>query len=351
MKRLYANSNQFMQMADSYFSNYVREARKDLDQKGQEIKGTVDPVRHSLERYETKLSQMEKERERAFGSITAQLSEMGRAQNLLQLETANLVKALRVPHVRGRWGEITLKRVAELAGMTDHCDFFEQLATGSRKGALRPDMVVALPEGRKIVVDSKVPLMAYLDALEAREDSERQTRMLHHGRQVLQHITDLSSKNYRAQFTPTPEFVVLFIPGENFFSAALSVVPDLIEKGVEKGVVLATPTTLIALLKAVDYSWQQQKSYENAEEIRQLGKELFDRLLSVTGHINQLGKDIGKCTTDYNRLVGTVKTRLVPTARKMQSLGVSSSTIKEPETVDIHANPVRQLDTEKTDEP
>jgi DNA recombination protein RmuC len=326
---LYDNSTRFMALADQYFSSYVKEAKKDFDIKGNEILRTVDPVRQTLDKYEAHLHIMEKEREKAYGSITERLLEMGRHQNLLHIETGNLVKALRVPHVRGRWGEITLKRVAELAGMTDHCDFQEQLSSGGGKGSIRPDMVVTLPENRRIIIDAKVPLMAYLDALEAGSETERKDRMKDHARQVRMHIANLSSKNYFQQISPTPEFVVLFIPGENFFSAALTVQPDLIEKGIEKGVILATPTTLIALLKAVSYSWKQKKSYENAEEIRILGGELFSRLCSMTDHVNGLGKDLAKCVSAYNRTVGVMETRVMSTAKKLETLEVSSKTMDD----------------------
>ncbi len=331
---LFDNSAKFIELADKYFSSYVKEARRDFDIKGNEILRTVDPVRQTLDKYEAHLNVMEKDREKAYGSITEKLLEMGRNQNLLHVETGNLVKALRVPHVRGRWGEITLKRVAELAGMAEYCDFEEQLSSGSGKGSVRPDMVVTLPGNRKIIIDSKVPLMAYLDALEASGEEERKDRMKDHGRQVMKHILNLSSKNYFKEISPTPEFVVLFIPGENFFSAALTVCPDLIEKGIEKGVILATPTTLIALLKAVSYSWKQKKSYENAEEIRNLGIELFSRLCSMTDNINRLGKDIEKCVTTYNRTVGAMETRVMSTAKKLESLDVSSQTMDDLHKID-----------------
>ncbi len=323
-----------MELADKYFSSYVREARKDFDVKGNEILKTVDPVRQTLDKYEHRLNEMEKDREKAYGSITEKLLEVGRTQNLLHVETGNLVKALRVPHVRGRWGEITLKRVAELAGMTEHCDFVEQLSAGSGKGSLRPDMMVTLPSNRKIIVDAKVPLLAYLDALESSDEDEQGSRMQDHGRQVLKHIANLSSKAYMEQFSPTPEFVVLFIPGENFFSAALTAKPDLIEKGIEKGVILATPTTLIALLKAVSYSWKQKRSYENAEEIRGLGVDLFSRLCKMTDNINSLGKQIEKCATTYNRTVRSLETRVMSTAKKLENLDISSLEIDELESID-----------------
>lgn len=331
---LFNNSTKFMELANQYFSSYVREARKDFDIKGEQVLGTIEPVKKTLDRYETHLAAMEKDRENAYGAITEKLLEIGKTQSLLHLETGNLVKALRVPHVRGRWGEITLKRVAQLAGMSEYCDFSEQVTQGAGKGSVRPDMVVTLPGNRKIVIDAKVPLMAYLDALEAREDSEKEARMKDHGRQVANHIQALSSKQYFDQITPSPEFTVLFIPGENFFSAALAASPDLIEKGVEKGVILATPTTLIALLKAVSYSWKQKKSYENAQEIRNLGVEIFSRLCSMTENINRLGKDLEKCVSTYNRTIGAMETRVMSTARKLEGMDLSSQTMDELKEVD-----------------
>ncbi len=312
---------------------------------------SIDPVQKSLDRYEQRLNSMEKERERAHGSITEKLLEMGRSQNNLNIETANLVKALRVPHVRGRWGEITLKRVAEISGMAEYCDFHEQLSfKNGSKGLIRPDMVVTLPGNRKIIIDSKVPLMAYLDALEATTDQQKQERMKHHGQQVMKHILNLSSKNYFLHISPTPEFVVLFIPGENFFSAALSLYPDLIEKGIEKGVILATPTTLIALLKAILYSWKQKKSYENAQEIRNLGVELFSRLCTMTDNINRLGKDIEKCVASYNRTVGSMETRVMSTARKLDVTGVSSQPLDNLQAIDYSKTLTREFNRQAKDD-
>ncbi len=234
--------------------------------------------------------------------------------------------------------------------MIDHCDFHEQMTAGSGKGSLRPDMVVTLPGNRQIVVDAKVPLMAYLDGLEADNDQERETRMKAHARQVLAHISQLSSKKYTAAFSPSPEFVVLFIPGENFFSAALAHKPDLIEKGVEQGVVLATPTTLIALLKAVAYSWQQQKGYENAEIIRDLGAELFTRLSTMTDHMNRLGKDIEKSAATFNRTMGAMETRVMASARKLDDLSVASSSLPELNPIPEEKMYTRQFQTDRKKE-
>ncbi len=311
---------------------------------------TIDPVQKSLDRYEQRLAVMEKERQQAYGSITEKLLEMGRGQNNLNIETANLVKALRVPHVRGRWGEITLKRVAELSGMSEYCDFEEQLSSGNGKGLVRPDMVVTLPENRKIIIDSKVPLMAYLDALEANGEEQKKERMKHHGQQVMKHILNLSSKNYFQHISPSPEFVVLFIPGENFFSAAVSHYPDLIEKGIEKGVILATPTTLIALLKAILYSWKQKRSYENAQEIRNLGVELFSRLCTMTDNINRLGKDIAKCVATYNRTVGAMETRVMSSAKKLDGLDVSLQTLDDLQEIEHSKTLIREFNRQYQDD-
>lgn len=327
---LQANSKDFLELADKYFSLYVKDAKKDLDIKGSEIIKSVDPVKHALEKYETRIGLMEREREKSFGSLSTQILEMAKAQHALQKETGNLVKALRVPHVRGRWGEITLKRVAEMAGMADQCDFVEQESTrGSAMGSLRPDMVVRLPGERNIIIDSKVPLSAYLDALEADSEEETKQCLKNHANQVKTHINKLSSKEYWKKFTPTPEFVILFIPGENYFSAALAQQPDLIEKAIDKNVVLATPTTLISLLKAVSYGWRLEKSADNAKKIGELGQELFQRLSSMAEVMNRLGADIDRAASTYNKTIGTLEKRVLVSARKLTSLGISSATKKE----------------------
>ncbi|MCF8092206.1 MAG: DNA recombination protein RmuC [Desulfotignum sp.] len=331
---LFQHASRFMEMADNYFKGYVREAKKDFSVQGQALRQSMDPVRQTLDQYETRLQAMEAARERANGAIFEKLAQMGRVQHQLHLETGNLVKALRLPHVRGRWGEITLRKVAELAGMARYCDFAEQPVKGTKKGSLRPDMVVTLPSNRQIVVDAKVPLMAYLDALEASDEQEKHARMADHARQVAAHINQLSSKNYSQAFSPAPEFVVLFIPGENFFSAALSLQPDLIEQGVRKGVILATPTTLIALLKSVAYAWQQKEGIENAEEIRTLGVKLYRRLCAMAESMNHLGKDIEKCAKSFNRTVKVMEKQVMPPARDLDRLGLATRELPDLETID-----------------
>ncbi len=331
---LQTNSGQFLDLADRFFTTYVHDAKKDLDIKGDEIIRSVMPVRQALENYETRLGVMEREREKAFGSLTAQLMEMANTQSRLHRETGNLVKALRLPHVRGRWGEITLKRVAEMAGMVEQCDFTEQVTLKSGGKTLRPDMVVHLPGGRQIVVDAKVPLSAYLDALEAEGAKKRAACLKNHARHLLNHIAGLSSKKYWQAFDPTPEFVVLFIPGENYFSAALAQKPDLIERAIEKGVVIATPTTLISLLKAVAYGWRQEKSINNAEIISRLGTELFQRLTSMADSMNRLGRDIEKTATTYNKTVATLESRVMVSARKFTTLGIAADNPDDPAAID-----------------
>ncbi|MBU0993701.1 MAG: DNA recombination protein RmuC [Proteobacteria bacterium] len=317
------NNRSFMELALSSFSKYMDAARHDLNVKSIEVKEIVKPVRDALERYDKHVQIMELEREKAYGTLTQQIFALSEEQKNLQKETGKLVKALQEPHTRGRWGEITLKRVAELAGMTEKCDFFQQETAQSENGLMRPDMIVRLPGSRNIIVDAKVPLSAYLDAVETETDANRNLLLETHARHVQSHIQKLAQKTYWTQFKPTPEFVVLFIPGENFFSAALNKKPNLIEEGVEKGVIIATPTTLISLLKAVSYGWRQELASENAQAISELGHELYERLFLVSSHINKLGKDIEKCMHTYNQMVGSIEKRVFVSARKFENLGVT----------------------------
>ncbi|MEA1969099.1 MAG: DNA recombination protein RmuC [Thermodesulfobacteriota bacterium] len=348
VEALQLNSGQFLDLADKFFAGYVKEARRDFDIKGDEILKKVDPVQEALEKYEQRLSIMEREREKEFGSLTSRLFDMAKTQQNLRKETGNLVKALRLPHVRGRWGELTLKRVAEIAGMADQCDFVEQPSTGSGKGSLRPDMIVHLPEDRNIIIDSKVPLSAYLDALEAETKEEKKKFLKNHAKQVQNHVTNLSQKKYWQSFSPCPEFVVLFIPGENYFSAALAINPNLIEAAIAKGVVLATPTTLISLLKAVSYGWKQEQSAKNAKEISKLGTELFQRLSSMSENMNKLGRDIEKAASTYNKTIGSLEQRVMVSARKFTSLGISPGSDAELSTIEHAEAATRKMAQQDT---
>lgn len=320
---LQESNRSFLDLAQTTLSKYLDSARADLDARGKTIDRLVLPVKDALEKYDHQVMAMERAREKAYGGLTQQVASLAESQHQLQTETGNLAKALRVPHVRGRWGEITLKRVAELSGMQSRCDFIEQPSTRTADGIQRPDMIVHLPKNRQIIIDAKVPLSAYLEALEAGTEPEREDRLLAHAKQVQAHIHSLSQKSYWTSFHPTPEFVVLFIPGENFFSAALTEIPGLIENGVSKGVILATPTTLIALLKTIAYGWQQETAAENARNIIELGRELLERLNLMGDHLNRLGRDLDRSTATYNRVIGSFERRVFASARKFKDLGIS----------------------------
>ncbi len=343
------NNQTFLDLAKTTLSKYMEAAKSDFNVRSKEVKNIVVPIKDSLDRYDQHIQAMERSREKAYGGLSQQVHSLVETQQTLQKETGKLVKALRVPHVRGRWGEITLKRVAELAGMQNRCDFFEQQSAYDDNGIMRPDMVVYLPGNRQIVVDAKAPLSAYLEALEAETEEEREILTATHSKQIQSHMHKLAQKAYWKQFSPTPEFVVLFIPGENFFSAALVKNPQLIEEGVNKGVILATPTTLITLLKTVSFAWRQENVSENAKAICELGRELYTRLNSMAKHIDKLGRDIERCTGTYNDVIGSFERRVLTSARRFKDLGISLPGDKDIVRIEPAEKKARKLDIDNSE--
>jgi DNA recombination protein RmuC len=321
---LRTNSELFLRLAREAMGREQAIAQGSLREREVAIAQLVDPLRSALERTEAQVQALERERREAFAALRTQIESVAGGQAQLQRETRNLVTALRRPEVRGRWGELTLRRLVELAGLTEHCDFTEQLQVVGEEGALRPDLVVHMPDARDLVIDAKAPLEAYLAALDAPSEEERARALARHASQVETRVRELASKSYWSQFERSPEFAVLFLPGDQFLSAALAERPQLLESALGQSVIIATPSTLIALLKAVAYGWRQSAVAQNAAQIRDLGQELYRRLSTFNGHLGRMGQRLATAVEAYNAAVGSLERQVLPQARRFSDLGVTA---------------------------
>jgi DNA recombination protein RmuC len=346
---LESNNANFLQLANSVLQKHQTQAAGDLAQKEQAVKNLVEPITESLKGMNQQIQELERARSQAYGTLSTQVQSLVETQRALQAETGNLVKALREPQARGRWGELQLHRVLELAGMLEYCDFTEQLSFNDEERRYRPDVIVDLPGGKQVVVDAKVPLTAYLEALEAPDELTRTVCIGNHARQVRNHIDSLASKTYWAHLPCTPEFVVLFLPGEVFFRAAVDGDAELIEYGVSQKVIVTSPTTLIALLKAVAYGWNQKNLAESARQISEAGKTLYERLCKMTTHFEALGKKLGGAVESYNDMVASVERRVLPIARKFPDLDRSLAADSIPELPQLDKT-VRELQAQDWEE-
>ena len=318
---LQQNNRLFLELASKTLEGIVEQSKGELGKRQEAIDGLIRPLQETLGRYEAQIREMEKTRQSDYGGLKTYLEELAKANTQLQEQTRSLSTALKRPQVKGRWGEVTLRRVVEIAGMSPHCDFTEQPSMPTEEGRRRPDLVVALPDSRTIAVDSKVPLDAYLDACSAPDEEARAVLLKKHAQMVRGHMQMLGSKDYWKQLPQSPDFVVLFLPGESFFSAALEMDRTLIEDGMEHRVILATPTTLIALLRTVALSWQQQQVAENAQQIWQEGSQLFDRLKVFADHMKNVRSGLQKATESYNKMLSSWESRVVPSATRLKDLG------------------------------
>ncbi|MEO0574773.1 MAG: DNA recombination protein RmuC [Pseudomonadota bacterium] len=346
------NSQTFLQLAEQNLSAQQQKANSALAEREKAVENLVKPIQDALQRSERQINELEKARSQAYGGITEQLTNMQQMAHALQQQTRNLTTALRRPEVRGQWGEITLRRLVEMAGMVEHCDFTEQTSVRSEDGQLlRPDLVIRMPDERELVVDVKTPLDAYLSAVEADNDADKQRFLEQHAKKVGDRISELAKKSYWSQFDKSPEFVILFIPGDQFLTAALNQKPELIDDALRQNIILATPTSFVALLKAVAYGWRQLSLAENAEVIRKLAVDVYDRLATFSEHLGKVGKQLDSSVRSYNQAVGSLERSVLPGARKFTELGVQTKkTISTLEPVESTPRAVASDEANDTDD-
>jgi DNA recombination protein RmuC len=348
---LRGNNEVFLQLARQTLGQQQDAALRSLTEREKSVEAMLAPVREALQRTHEQIARIEKERAESFGALRNSLEGVALGQVALQRETRNLVTALRRPEVRGQWGEMTLKRLAELAGMVEHCDFAEQVHVPGEDGSLRPDMIVNMPDGRQLVVDVKTPLDAYLSAAEATTDEDRAAAYRRHALAVQERVRQLAQKAYWAQFEHSPDFVVLFIPGDQFLSAAVAEIPNLLEDAIRQHVIIATPTSFVALLKAVGYGWRQNALAENAAHIQELGEDIYKRLATFTSHLAKVGRTLGQSVEAYNAAVGSLERQVLPGARKFTELGLRPAReIEETTPIDKLARPMVESDPDAGEE-
>jgi len=352
-KALAENNEAFLKLAEENLKSHQIKAQGDLEQREKSIENLVKPIKEALEKTEKQIHNIEKDRKESYGALNSHLELMARSQQSLQDQTQQLVNALRRPEIRGRWGELSLKRLVELAGMVEYCDFYEQQSVDTEDGRRRPDMIVRMPGQREIVVDVKTPLDAYLSAAKASDDKTRKQFLQQHAKNVRRHVNELSQKAYWEQFKDAPNFVVLFIPGDQFLSSALEYDNDLLEDALSKQVILATPTSFVALLRAVAYGWKQEQLAKNAEVIRKVGEDLYNRLSSFSEHLQKLGRSLESSMKSYNQAVGSFDSRVLSSARKFIDLGINSNKqLDSPQQIETTARQIESqtpsLETEES---
>lgn len=316
------NNEQFLQLAEENLKRHQSEAKAELSTREQAIEQLVKPISDALNKTSAQINTIEKERKESYGQLYSTIKHLNEGQQNLKQETQNLVQALRRPEVRGQWGEMTLRRLAELSGMVAHCDFFEQTSQITDSGLIRPDMIVRLPDNREIIVDAKTPLDAYLSSIQTTDDILKASELRRHVQIIRQRSRELAAKNYWAEYSQSPEFVVMFIPGEHFLSAALELEPQLLEETMQLNIILATPTNFIAILRAVSYGWKQQALTENAIAIRNLGESLYKRLSVFSGHLDKLGSSLNSSVGHFNKTVGSLERQVIPSGKRFLDMGI-----------------------------